>query len=186
MGRAKALLSAPSGEPLALVQAEALLSAGLDDVIVVVGHGVDEIASRLDDSRIRIAYNPEWENGRIGSLQVGLKSAGSAFGVIVLPVDTVGVSSETFAAVLAHADQTDALAVRPFHAGKPGRVLWIGHALFDAIEGIEASPDFRLDEWIEKSVTRIDVDDPAVLNNINTIEQWKAIKAKIPFPGKQP
>lgn len=174
MGQPKALLAARSGRPLALEQAALLHVAGLSDVIVVLGHGADEIAPRLDVPDVRVAFNPAWATGRISSLQTGIKSAGDVQGVLVVPVDTVGVNVVTLATVLEYADTHEALAVRPCHRNQPGRILWISHALFEEVLGIESSTEFRFDAWIADRETTLAVEDQSVLHNVNTREEWDA------------
>lgn len=176
MGRAKALLDLPSGKVLAQHQADILMAAGLTDVIVVLGHGMEAIAAKLDDPRIRIAYNPAWERGRISSLQVGLRSSGAADGALVLPVDSAGVKPDTLRRVLDAAGRSPALAIRPTYEGRPGRLLWIAAALFEEILGVEPTPDFRLDDWIADRATPLPVDDPAILHNVNTPDEWARVR----------
>jgi len=176
MGQPKALLATASGQPLALHHARCLREAGAADVIVVLGHGAEAIMPTLDGSAVRVAFNSLWENGRVSSLQAGIRSAGDVHGVLVLPVDTVGVKVSTLSNVLVFADQKQALAVRPYWRNQPGRILWISNALFEEVLGIESDPSFRLDAWIKDRETRMDVDDAAVLNNVNTMAEWEGVK----------
>jgi len=176
MGEPKALLAVEPGLPLALAQARILNKAGMGDVMVVLGHGAEKIAPQLDFEEIRIAFNSDWESGRVSSLQAGIRSVGDVHGVLILPVDTVGVKATTLECVLGAADHALPLAVRPYWNHKPGRILWISYALFEEILGIESSPLFRLDAWIKERETRIDVDDPAIMNNVNTKAEWERVK----------
>jgi len=176
MGQPKALLPVEPGLPLALAQARVLHRAGLVDVMVVLGHGAEDIAPQLDSGGVRIAFNSSWPSGRVSSLQAAVRSAGDVHGILVLPVDTVGVSAITLERVLACADHALPLAVRPYWNHKPGRILWVSFALFEEILGIESDPTFRLDAWIKERETRVDVDDPAVMNNVNTMAEWEKVK----------
>lgn len=175
MGQPKALLPCRNGSPLALNQAHLLAVAGAVDVVIVLGCNVDCIVPKLEVPDIRIAYNPDWEDGRITSLQTGLRSVGSVRGTLILPVDTVGVKSATLSRVLEIAEQSNALAVRPAWQGTPGRVLWISGTLFNELLGIKPSLEFRLDAWIQDRQTVIPVDDEAIMRNINTPDDWAAI-----------
>jgi len=183
MGQPKAMLVTGAGLPLALDQAGILHKAGLSDVIIVLGHGADSLAPRFDVAGVRVAFNSAWESGRVSSLQAGIRSAGDVCGILVLPVDTVGVKASTFQRILTEADQTSSLAVRPCWNQKPGRILWISHALFEEILGIESTPLFRLDAWIHERETLMDVDDPSVMNNVNTMAEWERVKK--PWPSRK-
>jgi len=176
MGQPKALLKHSSGKPLVTAQADLLISAGVSDVVVVLGHNAEKIVAALGETTLRYCFNSNWTNGRLSSLQSGLRVLPtSIYGVLILPVDTVGVKSTTLSRVVSFADETTALAIRPTWQNKPGRILWLSRAVFEEILAIDPSPDFRLDAWMTPRETYIEVDDPAILNNINTPEEWRRV-----------
>ncbi len=173
MGHAKALLPLPSGRPLAAEQAERLRAAGASDVIIVIGHEAELVATALEPFGVRCAYNAEWESGRLSSLQSGLVAMSSELlGTLVVPVDAAHIATETFALVLSEADHGDTAVIRPCHQGKPGHLLWLAASLFDEILALTPDPDFRFDHWISPRERRFDVEDPSILNNINTPDRW--------------
>ncbi len=173
MGKPKALLPMPSGRPLAAEQANNMKLAGVTDVIVVLGHGADELAAQLEIHAVRCAFNAGWESGRLSSLQVGIAAVPSGFsGVLIVPVDAAHIRPATFSLVLQQADSGDHSAVRACYHGTPGHVLWISRGLFASLLALKPDPSFRVDQWIAPRETRIEVDDPAILNNINTPEAW--------------
>lgn len=173
MGHAKALLPLPSGRPLAVEQAERLCAAGANDVVIVLGHEAESVATALEPFGVRCAYNATWESGRLSSMQAGLVAMPSELlGALVVPVDAAHIAVETFARVLRAADRGESAVIRPCYLGKPGHLLWLAAALFEEIRGLTPSPDFRFDQWISPRERRFDVDDPAILNNINTPDRW--------------
>ena len=175
MGRPKALLPAPSGKPLAADQADRLRTAGAADVVVVLGHHAEELATALADHHLRCAFNAGWERGRLGSLQTGLAAlASEVSGTVVVPVDAAFIRTDTIAALLACADTTRHAAVRAWHDGQPGHLAWIARDLFPALLGLDPDPSFRLDQWLAPHTHRLDVDDPAVRNNLNTPADWSS------------
>lgn len=179
MGRPKALLPCSERKPLALVQAELLSRSGARDIIIVLGKDAEKIAEDLGSSPWFYCFNPNWSSGRLSSLQAGIRVLPtSTHGVIILPVDTVGVKTETLMEILVMADQSSALAIRPYCQQQPGHVLWISYALFEDILAIPSNPSFRFDHWIESRETRIDVMDSAILNNINTPDDWRTLASK--------
>lgn len=176
MGRPKALLPTPSGRPLAAEQADRMRAAGAVDVVVVIGHGADSLAAQLDDHGVRCAFNAAWESGRLSSLQAGLAAlAGDLAGVLVAPVDAAHIRTETFASLLARADQGDHAALRATHGGAPGHLVWISRGLFPELLALTPDPAFRIDRWLTPREVRVEVDDPAVLNNLNTPEAWNRL-----------
>ena len=120
--------------------------------------------------------NPDWETGRISSLQAGLRNIDNAEGALILPVDTVGIRPMTIELLLQYADTKPALAVRPVNAGKPGKILWISRQLFSDILAIKPNGELRFDDWIADKSVELDVDDPAIHHNVNTPEAWAAVK----------
>jgi CTP:molybdopterin cytidylyltransferase MocA len=173
MGRAKALLPMPSGHPLAAEQADRLCTAGAADVVIVLGHDAESIATALEIYNARIAYNADWASGRLSSLQTGLVAMPSdLLGALIVPVDAAHIATATFARVLHEADRGEAAVIRPCCEGKPGHVLWLARSLFDEVRALTPDPDFRFDRWIAPRERRFDIDDPAILNNINTPDRW--------------
>lgn len=181
MGVPKALLALPDGTPLAAHQATHLAAAGCDPVRVVLGAEGVVIAPQLPSCTC--VQHPGWPAGRFSSLQAGLRALGPMDGVLVLPVDTVGVRAGTLRAVRSAAESERPAALRPWHAGQPGRVLWLRG---DTAAHLLARPadDLRVDELLRALEQRFDVDDPGLLANINTPDAWtQALAALAPELG---
>ena len=170
MGTPKALLQTEEGMTLAARQAAVLRAGGCEEVVVVVGARADEVCAGLPDG-LRVVENPRWEQGRATSLQAGIGAVADAEGYLVLPVDAVGVRLETVQAVLAAAADDPQAVWRPVHGGAKGNLLWIPRAVRGELMALGA--DARVDEWARGRVRLLEVADPAVLNNINTPEEWE-------------
>jgi hypothetical protein len=85
MGQPKALLEDASGRPLAAVQADLLRDAGCEPAMIVLGAMADRITPRLTGYAFTI--HTGWAQGRITSLQAGLRACPVRAGYAVLPVD---------------------------------------------------------------------------------------------------
>jgi CTP:molybdopterin cytidylyltransferase MocA len=89
-------------------------------------------------------------------------------------VDTVGVSLKTLEATRDFAEQNKPAAVRPTFNGADGKIAWISEHLANEIAHSETA-DTRLDLILQEKAVRLPVDDPAILNNVNTPEEWKKV-----------
>ena len=177
MGQPKALLPTPGGTPLALHQARLLEAAGCSPVIIVLGCDSDRIRPHLPG--FAIAYNKDWETGRVSSVQAGLRAA-SADGYLILPVDTVGVRLETLQALRSAANTTRSRAIRPTFDGREGKVMWVSAALAaDLLRLDPASETSRLDHVFRGQSEQLPCPDPALLNNINTPADWEKARGTL-------
>ena len=173
MGEPKALLLTPAGVPLAQHQANLLRHAGCEEALVVLGSDFETISKRIPNCKT--VRNPDWEKGRFTSVQAGLRALHAFDGCFILPVDTVGVSVTTLQAARELADERNPVALRPTFNGQAGKIAWISRALAD--EWICAkTADTRLDEILKAKAVPLPVPDPAILNNVNTPEEWKRVK----------
>ena len=173
MGQPKALLLTPAGIPLTQHQANLLRQAGCDEVLVVLGSDFKYITSQIPNCIT--VHNPNWETGRFSSIQAGLRALQKFDGCFILPVDTVGVSLQALQATRDFAEQKKPAAVRPTFNGEDGKIAWISKPLADEIARAETA-DTRLDLILQEKAIRFPVEDPAILNNVNTPEEWKKLK----------
>ncbi|HEY8240180.1 MAG TPA: NTP transferase domain-containing protein [Kiritimatiellia bacterium] len=173
MGRPKALLETADGMLLADAQADVLRNSGCGKTVVVLGADAAIIQPRL---HAPVAVNFAWKSGRITSVQTGLRMLPGFAGYFILPIDTVGIDVETVFVLRQYADARKPAALRPAYQGQKGRILWISDATAQTVLAAHASVDTRLDELIEPLVQELDVGDEAVLNNVNTPEDWERLR----------
>lgn len=172
MGQPKALLLTAAGIPLALHQAQLLGEAGYEPVLIVLGARYDEIADHLHS--FTLVRNGEWQRGRFSSVQAGLRALNDVDGALILPVDTVGVSVKTMREIRLEAENTRAIAIRPTFHGSNGKIAWISAALFREL--LTMSADTRLDHVLETRAVKLPVENAAILNNVNTPDDWARAK----------
>lgn len=172
MGRPKALLRAGDGVPLAAKQAEILSAGGCTLVVVVLGSESERIRSELPPE-LRTVENPFWAQGRASSLQAGIRAYPDADGYLFMPVDTIGVRVATVHATLTAAGGDPEAIWRPTHRGEKGNLLWVPQAA--AAELRDLAFDARIDEWARLRARTVSVEDPAILRNVNTPEDWAAL-----------
>jgi molybdenum cofactor cytidylyltransferase len=98
------------GVPLIQRHIMALLGAGLQDVVVVLGHHAADLAPLIQDFPVTRVYNPHPEAGQVSSLRWGLQALSA-------PVDAVLVSLADLALINSQdiQDVLHAYAERPAH-----------------------------------------------------------------------
>lgn len=106
--------------------ADVLHGAGCAPVVVVLGALAEDVRTTAELSGSSLVDNPDWDTGMGSSLRVGLAtlSASDATAVVVLPVDTPGVTTAAVRRFIAMASP-DALA-RATYEGVPGHPVLIG------------------------------------------------------------
>lgn len=108
--------------------ARALHDGGCVPVVVVLGASAAEVRAAASLPGSSLVDNPEWTTGMGSSLRAGLAAVASsgADAVVVLPVDTPGVTAEAVRRFVSLAGP-DALA-RATYDGTPGHPVLIGRA----------------------------------------------------------
>jgi molybdenum cofactor cytidylyltransferase len=143
MGRAKATLPAGDGHTFLTRIVRTLLDAGVDDVIVVVGHDADLIAGSFSESGLpaRFVVNYEYDRGQLSSLVAGLNALDrpGVAAVLLTLVDVPLVSESTVRAVIDSYRRTRAPIVRPTSGDRHGHPLLIDRSLFDALRAADPS-----------------------------------------------
>ena len=85
--RPKSLLEL-GGVPLVRRQLIALSGAGVDEVVVLLGHHAEHIEPVVQDFPVSVVRNPQPENGQVSSLRIGLAAlAGKLDAVLVALAD---------------------------------------------------------------------------------------------------
>jgi molybdenum cofactor cytidylyltransferase len=122
-------------------------AAGVDHVVVVVGHDGDAVAAavRVEDADAEIVTNPDYAQGQATSLAVGIRAIARDDRVrlaVVLLADQPGVRAEAVRAVAA-AVRDGAPAARASYADAPGHPVAFSHEVFDRLTGVTGDAGAR-------------------------------------------
>ena len=177
MGSPKALLETRSGIHLAVHQANLLEQTGCNHVGIILGSDAKGIRAVLEYPHIY--ENPDWETGRTSSVQVGLRAMPHLDGYFILPVDTAGITITTLETMRDVARTVTPKAVRPTYRGKPGHLAWISRELADEFLQIESTDGLRLNERIDPVALQVEVDDAAILHNVNRPDEWETVREQM-------
>jgi molybdenum cofactor cytidylyltransferase len=177
MGQPKPLLEW-MGRRLVEYQIEELLGAGIDEVIVVLGHRADEVRPLAERAGARAVFNPSYREGRAGSIRTGAAAARDDSRVIaVLNVDQPRGRRVIRAVLEGHRDSGSLITV-PSYQGRHGHpAVFAGQLLSELRSVDEASEGLRaINRRHLASRGEIPVDDPAVLLDLNRPSDYEAAR----------
>jgi molybdenum cofactor cytidylyltransferase len=180
MGRAKATLPLGGGDTFLSRIVRTFLAAGVDDVVVVVGHDGETIAQSLTATglRARFAVNPDYDRGQLSSLLAGLAVVDrpGVAAVLVTLVDVPLVSTETVRAVLERYRRTSAPIVRPSSGTRHGHPLLIDRSLFADLRASDSSAGAKPVVRAHASAAGdVEIADEGAFADIDTEEEYRRL-----------
>jgi molybdenum cofactor cytidylyltransferase len=191
MGTPKALLSL-KGEAFLVRVLRALESGGLDDIVIVTGAHDGEIRRAMADASLpastRIVHNAGYACGQLSSLLTGLDALepGRPDAVLVALVDQPSLRASTVAALVSAFEESRAPVVRPVWRGQRGHPVVFARDVFDALRSADLEAGARpVVHALGSRVREVDVDDPAIVEDIDTPEEYAHLRAETD-PLRQP
>ncbi|MFZ5919102.1 MAG: selenium cofactor biosynthesis protein YqeC [Chloroflexota bacterium] len=138
MGRPKQLLPwGPQNQPMLRHVVQTTLAAGLEEVIVVLGHAAEQITPALDGLPVRIVVNPAWADGLSSSVRAGLDAISpEAQAALFLLADQPRLTPRVVAALVARFRRTRAAIVVPAAAERRGAPALFARALFGELRAV--------------------------------------------------
>jgi molybdenum cofactor cytidylyltransferase len=125
MGRPKQLL--PFGDATILERVvDALLDAGVGEVIVVLGHLAEQVRVVLGDRPVKVVINEAYREGMLSSVQCGVRAAGTAQDAALFALgDQPHIESQVVREVMDAYRSGEAGMVIPRYGGKKGHPIII-------------------------------------------------------------
>jgi molybdenum cofactor cytidylyltransferase len=183
MGQTKALLALGAESFISRI-VRTFRAAGVEDVVVVVGHDAERVSDAL--SRIepppRIVVNPEYESGQLSSILAGLRAIDrpGVTAMLLTLVDVPLVSPDTVRAVLLRYRTTSAAVVRPVSGSRHGHPVLIDRQLFPQLRSADtasgAKPIVRAHA---SDAGDVEVADEGAFTDIDTPAEYAAAAARI-------
>jgi molybdenum cofactor cytidylyltransferase len=158
-GRPKALLEL-GGVPLILRQLIALSGAGVDEVVVVLGHHADAVEAAVNQFPITLAHNPSPNDGQASSVRVGLRALSPKLdAVIVALADQPLIDAQDIVTLIgAFKKRGDAAMVVPRVSDEQGRQMPGNPVIFEAAlrdEWLAGAADAACRRWRESHPERV-------------------------------
>ena len=148
MGHRPKCLLERDGQALIRRSAQCLLDAGIQELVVVLGHYAQEIAPALAGLAVTVVINPHPEHGIISSQRLGLQSVSANCGAVVMcladqPLIETQDITDLLEAFAKRPSNTD--VVFPQVQGQPGNPVALSAAVRAAV--LQASEDFGCQTW---------------------------------------
>lgn len=177
MGRPKATLPTAGDETFLSRIVGTLLAAGVDDVVIVVGHEADTVIQSFETSglRARFVLNRDYDRGQLSSLQAGIVAVDrpGILAALIALVDAPFFTAATVRTVIAKYRATRAPVVRPTCGDRHGHPFLVDRGLFDAL--LSAAPESGAKSIVRAHATSqgdVPVDDAGAFDDIDTPEEY--------------
>ena len=178
-GSNKLLAPLADGTPLAAAAARQL-NAAVPEAVAVLRPGDAELAAVLAAQGLRIVECAQAEYGMGHSLAAGVAAAGTADAWLIALADMPAIKDSTLAVLVAQLAAGSAL-VAPFHNGQRGHPVGFASGL--RTELLSLTGDTGAREILVRhapSLTRLDVDDPGILIDVDTPRDLRRATAPRP------
>jgi len=174
MGTNKALLEY-GGKTFLDNMCDALTAGGCRPVMAVVSRPFDEIKDRCRLQGAELVVNPDPDRGQISSLRCAIERVRNCTGILVVTVDQGSLVAESVSQVKGALPGFDVAVAR--YKGQSGHPTAFSARIFPALESPAADQGARqvVAECTQaKRVRFVDLDDPGVVRNLNTPDEYEA------------
>ncbi len=156
------------------------LRAGLQNIVVVLGHQHEHTAALMQDKEVTCIVNDHYSKGQVSSVRCGLaKVATNSRAVFMALGDQPQVSLETIKMLLenyvgAIENQETVQALVPYFRGSRGNPVLISNQARQEI--LAGSNEFGCREFMDcnpELVRKLEVDDRGVVTDLDTPEDYQ-------------
>ena len=177
MGTPKALLSFENSTFIEVVLAK-LQKTNYKKVIIVLGRHYDFISRSIPNIReYSVLRNHNPEQGQLSSLKLALREVNDeAEGALIVLVDHPLVSELTYQKIYERARKEPDSIIIPVYEDRKGHPVYFGKKFFAALSQAPLDKGARYVVHSNKSsVIEISVEDPGIITDIDTREQYNSI-----------
>ena len=175
MGSPKALLKL-SGKTFLQHIVDVLASAGVHDVVIVLGANANVIKTQLHWFRGTVVTNNDWNSGMLSSVIAGLGALGrpGVEGALFCPVDHPLITKEVVEDLVQAFSASQKQIIIPTYEGRRGHPVIFHSSLFPEL--IAAPMDTGARAVVhnhEKDIAQVTTDHEGVIINIDTPEDYE-------------
>jgi len=181
MGQAKLLLPVEN-RPVVRLTVEAVLTGGVDRVVVVTGSEHQPLAEALAGLPVALATNPHPEAGQASSIRVGIGALPAGTEAVLIALgDQPFLAGEIIPALLAARERTGKAIVAPRYRDGRGNPVLFSRELFGEL--LDISGDQGARSVVERDAGRValvDFDLP-MPQDLDTPEDYDRLRSP-PYP----
>lgn len=174
MGRVKSLL--PWGDSLLLEKViENAYKSRLTSLVVVLGHEAENIRKRIDFKGATVVVNSDYVAGQSSSLRAGLGALpAETDGAMFLLGDQPFVGQKIIDTLICAFEKQQSCLIIPTCQGKRGNPVLAHNSIFEMVQMISGDTGARvLFRSLSRQTQEVEVDDPAILQDIDTLEEYQ-------------
>lgn len=176
MGSLKALLPW-HGVTLIEHQINSLIDAGVEQVVVVLGHEADRLKFIVDSiERAHWVINSDYSAGKTTSIKSGLNclAVPHTKRVVLLSVDQPRNSDTVRTLLERHISLSNMITIPTYH-GKGGHPIILSESVLSEVANIEEETQGLLEvvRHHAKETDRFEIDDPSLICDLNTPEEYQ-------------
>ncbi len=173
-GSDKLLQPIPGGDPMIVASARQLALA-TDRCIALVRSNRPQLRATLERVDVEIVEVANADAGMGTTLAAGVQATAQAAGWVIALADMPSLRSDTVRQIV-RALRGGASIAAPFHGGRRGHPVGFAKVWLDALTTLDGDTGARdLLQVHSTSITRIDVDDPGCLFDVDTPSDLKAL-----------
>jgi len=160
---------------------QTLSNAGVDEIVVVIGHRADEVKSSLQNYNVRFAFNPKSESEMSESIAFGVNEiSDDAKAVFIALVDQPAVQPKTIIQIKQARDLTKMRLIVPTFNSRGGHPVLIASSLKDELLNLDSQKGLRgLFEKYADEVLRLEVDSPFIRKDMDTWEDYRKLYLEV-------
>lgn len=166
------------GEPLVRRAARTALASRLRELIVVVGFAPAMVCEALSDLPLRVVENPDFRDGRAGSLTTGLAAIDpTARAVLVLPCDQPLLTASDLDRMIVAYESSGPPIVLPHTPRRRGAPALFDRTLFGDLARLRGDDGGRLlfDRFAD-GIVDVELSDPRVLQDVDTRDDLRRLE----------
>jgi len=175
MGAFKPLL--PFGDTTVIESClSSLRGAGIEEIVIVVGHRGEDIRRQLANSKLSFAINPDPDSEMSASIARGVELVSeTAAALLIALVDHPAVPPEVIS-LLVDEWRRGARLVQPEHEGRGGHPVLVDLSLRSELLALDPNRGLRaLFDAHRSEVRRLPVESPYVARDMDTWEDYRRL-----------